>query len=127
MQIRRLKAGTYTFTYKVKNTKISDMTVNDSNNVHNKISVPDKDGTISSEKWTNTTTGKVNKQGTLVAGENGNTYIDYTVYLNAGDIIKNLTKGAEFTDTLPDDLELVGDVEVKQYDVTGKETSTGKA
>ena len=122
-----LKAGTYTFTYKVKNTKISDMTVNDSNNVHNKISVPDKDGTISSEKWTNTTTGKVNKQGTLVAGENGNTYIDYTVYLNAGDIIKNLTKGAEFTDTLPDDLELVGDVEVKQYDVTGKETSTGKA
>lgn len=122
-----IKAGTYTFTYKVKNTKISDTAVNDSNNVYNKISVPDKDGPISSEKWTNTTTGKVNKQGTLVAGENGNTYIDYTVYLNAGDIIKNLTKGAEFTDTLPDDLELVGDVEVKQYDVTGKKTSTGKA
>ena len=122
-----IKAGTYTFTYKVKNTKISDTTVNDSNNVHNKISVPDKNGTTSSEKWTNTTTGKVNKQGTLVAGEDGNTYIDYTVYLNAGDIIKNLTKGAKFTDTLPEDLELVGDVEVKQYDVTGKETSTDKA
>ncbi len=122
-----VKAGTYTFTYRVKNTKISDTTVVDSSNVHNKVSVPDKDKTISSEKWTNTTTGKVNKNGTLVTGEDGNTYIDYTVYLNAGDIIKDLTEGAKFTDTLPDDLELVGDVTVKQYDVTGKEQSTSKA
>lgn len=122
-----IKEGIYTFTYKVKNTKISDTAVNDSNNVYNKISVPDKDDPISSEKWINTTTGKVNKQGTLVAGENGNTYIDYTVYLNAGDIIKNLTQGAVFTDTLPDDLELVGDVKVEQYDVTGRKTSTDNA
>lgn len=122
-----IKAGKYTLTYKVKNSKISEVGTNASNFVSNKVSVSDKDETISAEKWTSTTPGKVNKRGEKVDGEEGNTYIDYTVYLNAGDIVKNLKQGAQFTDVLPDDLELVGDVAVEQYDATGNQISTSNA
>lgn len=122
-----IKAGKYILTYKVKNSKISEVGADSSDSVSNKVSVPDKDETIRAEKSTSTKTGKVNKEGKIVEGEDGNTYIDYTVSLNAGDIVKNLKEGAQFKDVLPDDLELVGDVVVKQYDVTGTEISTTNA
>lgn len=126
-----LKKGTYTLTYRVK----SDATVDVSDpatipqSVNNKIQVPDKgDDTVSSETWTKTTTGTINKQGQLVSGSDA-TYIDYTVYLNAGDIVKNLKTAATFTDTLPSTVTLQGNVKVEQYDVSGnlKNTFTATA
>lgn len=119
-------AGTYTITYRVKSivdVSNPDITVDSFTNT---VTVPDGNSSISSETWTTITTGKINKQGQLVDGTDG-TYIDYTVYLNAGDIIKNLKMPASFTDTLPEDLELVGDVTVKQFDVTGTQKGTATA
>ena len=121
-----IKAGTYTITYRMKNDKIGDVNSAASSPVHNTISVPDGDKTIKSEKWTHMNTSTINKQGQLTQGD-GKTYIDYTVYLNAGDIIKNLKNGTTFTDTLPDGVKLVGDVTVEQFDVNGKQTGSFKA
>lgn len=125
------ESGTYTLNYRVKTTSNIDASNPDysklTSQVYNKIVVPeDGDSQTSAETWTSTTTGTVNKQGQLVTGTKG-TYIDYTVYLNAGAIIKNLKTPANFTDTLPDTLELQGNVTVKQYDVKGNVVSTTTA
>lgn len=122
-----IKAGEYTITYTVKSTvDVSAKSVTISDSVKNEITLKDEKGTHKKDTTTSTTTGTINKQGKLVSGSDA-TYIDYTVYLNAGDIVKNLTEGANFTDTLPSELELQGDVTVKQYDVTGKLVSTNTA
>lgn len=123
-----VSAGTYTITYRVKSeSDVSDPATKLPDKVNNKIRVPaDDDNGANDETYTNTKTGTINKQGQLVSGSDA-TYIDYTVYLNAGDIVKNLTTPASFSDVLPDNLELVGDVTVKQYDVTGKEISSTAA
>ena len=117
-----IKAGTYTITYKVENGNLGKADVSADEWVSNEISGSDEGKKVSSSKTVNTVTSIINKQGELVSGD-GNTYIDYTVYLNAGDIVKNLTEGAQFKDTLPPELGLVGDVIVKQYDVKGNEKS----
>lgn len=122
--------GKYTIKYRVKTLPGIDASEpGDSldTQVNNKVVVPEdgKDQT-SAQTWTSTTTGTVNKQGQLVTGSKG-TYIDYTVYLNAGSIIKNLKTPANFTDTLPDTLELQGNVTVKQYDVKGSVVNTATA
>ena len=114
-----IQPGTYTITYRIKNDKISELTSDDSSSVGNVVSAKDGEQNVNSNKWTNTTVSTINKQGKLVDGED-TTYIDYTVYLNAGDIIKDLKNGTTFTDTLPNELELVGNVTVGQYDVNGK-------
>lgn len=123
-----IPAGWYTIKYRVQTVKdMSDPDASLPSDVSNKIETPkDGDSSISSETHTTITTGTINKQGQLVSGSDA-TYIDYTVYLNAGAIIKNLKEGANFTDTLPDTLELQGDVTVKQYDVTGTLQNTTTA
>lgn len=120
--------GTYTIKYRVKSlNSVTDPSTTVPSEVKNSITVPEKgDDSISSETHTSTTSGIINKQGQLVSGTDA-TYIDYTVYLNAGAIIKNLKTPANFTDTLPDTLELQGDVTVKQYDVTGTLQNTTTA
>ena len=121
-----IKAGTYTITYRMKNDKINDPNISVGSPVHNTISVPDGDKTISSDKWTHMSTSNINKQGQLTQSD-GKNYIDYTIYLNAGDIIKDIKNGTTFTDTLPNGVKLVGDVKVEQFDVNGNLQNTTTA
>lgn len=119
-------AGTYTITYRVKTDSsldVSDPSTIVTDTIHNTVTIPDGSSSLTAEVWKKVTTGKIDKTGKLVEGD-GNTYIDYTVYLNSGDIIHNLKTGASFKDTLPDSIELVGDVKVEQYDVKGNLVST---
>ena len=121
-----IKEGTYTITYRVYNPEISSLNVEMDRDVKNSITIIDGDQKIEQTTTKSTTTGTINKEGELVNGSDG-TYIDWIVYLNAGDVIKNLTNGATFKDTIPDDLELVGDVTVEQYDADGTLVGTSTA
>lgn len=121
-----IPAGTYTITYCVENTQISQLgeTVD---GVANTIRIPDGNSDLSDTKTKTFTTTIVDKTGSYTAGEDGSSYVDYTVYINSGDIVKDLPKGTTFSDTLPADLELVGDVTVDRYDVAKKLLDTVKA
>lgn len=121
-----IKAGKYTITYRVQNTKISEVVSGESGEVSNTVKLPGDKNTLVDSTKTSTKTSTVHKEGKLSEKED-ETYIDWTVYLNSGDIIKNIDTPANFKDDIPDNLELVGDVTVKQYDVKGNLTNTTTA
>lgn len=113
-----IPAGTYTITYRVENEKISDVNANISQSIHNTISI-DTNPSISTDRWTSVNVKDINKQGQLVTGTDGR-YIDYTVYINAGDVIKNIENNVQFADKLPSNVEFVdGSIIVKQYGING--------
>lgn len=117
-----IPAGTYTITYRIKNPNVKNPNFTFENSVSNTIKVHDGSDNISSSTYTSTGTSTVNKAGEIVSGD-GNTYVDWTVWLNSGDIVKNITNESSFTDTLPDDLELVGNVKIEQYHPDGTKAS----
>ena len=118
-----VKAGTYKVTYRIYNSMLSSVNDEMDQVVKNSISLADGDKKIERSISKSTTCSTINKEGE-VKGEN---YIDWTVYLNTGEVVKNLTSGATFNDTIPADLEIMGDVIVEQYDVTGTLKSTAMA
>ena len=117
-----IKAGTYTISYKIENSNISNPNISSDSNVSNRVSIKDGDKNLTSDTWTNTSKKIIDKQGKLT-DEGGTSYIDYTIYINTGDIIQNIPSETTFADTIPEDLELTGDVSVKQYDINGNENS----
>ena len=117
-----IPAGTYTITYRIKNPNVKNPNFTFENSVSNTIKVHDGSDNISSSTYTSTSTSTVNKAGEIVTGD-GNTYVDWTVWLNSGDIVKNITNESSFKDTLPDDLELVGNVKIEQYHPDGTKAS----
>ena len=114
-----IPAGIYTITYRIKNPNVKTSGFTFENSVSNTIKVHDDSGDISSSTYTSTNTSTVNKAGEIVDGGDGSTYVDWTVWLNSGDIVKNITTTSNFKDTLPADLELVGDVKIEQYNPDG--------
>ena len=118
-----IKAGTYKITYRICNSMLSSVSDEMDREVKNSISLVDGDKKIEQSISKSTTSNAISKEGETKS----ETYIDWTVYLNAGEVVKNLTSGATFKDTIPDDLEIVGDVIIEQYDVDGTLESTTKA
>ena len=115
-----IKAGTYTIRYSVYTSVESDI-YKASDALGNKISI---DGTHNETwVWSKTSSQTIDKKGSYADGE-----INWTVTLNKGaDIVKYLDTPAHFTDTIPDGLELDGDVEVKQFDAEGRLQGTTTA
>ena len=122
-----IKAGVYRITYRVQNENITNPKNQSDSSVSNEAFVKDDKNTLKDTTYTRTGTGTISKDGKRVETEDGTSYIEWTVYLNSGDIVKNLENGMNFSDTLSDELELVGDVSVSQFDVNGSLIKTDTA
>lgn len=118
-----ITAGTYTISYRVK---LSAEDGGQAQSVDNRIAIQDGGNELSSQTWTNARISPVDKQGKLTE-EDGTKYIDYTVYINSGDIVQNLSRGEVFRDTLPAEVDLVGEAQIEQYDPDGNKVASDTA
>ena len=60
--------------------------------------------------------------------EDGNVYVTYTVTINKGYVIADLQEETNFSDIIPEQLELIDDtVKITQFDQTGKNTGVSIA
>lgn len=121
-------AGQYKITYQVRTTQPFGSVADISTEVINKATVKDnKEKVYPAETRTQTTTGGIDKSGS-VKTEDGNVYVTYTVTINKGYVIADLQKETNFSDIIPEQLELIDDtVKITQFDQTGKNTGVSIA
>lgn len=117
--------GTYHIKYRVKSNK--DLSACTSSEIENKIEIKDGEDTIESSKKSTISQKTVSKNGSLQQGADGEQYIEWTVSVNNGEIIKDIKNPTAFSDQIDENLTLVGDVTVIQYDVNGNIAGTYNA
>lgn len=114
-----ISVGKYTIQYKVKTKNTANIT---SDSVHNSITLQDTEGnTYSADDYKTISSSTITKGGVAVS-ENGTTYIDWSIYLNSGSYVQNITTPVKFEDTIPEGLKLNGssEVVVEKYDPDGR-------
>ena len=116
---KTIKAGTYTITYSTS-TSIESSKFKSKDGISNKVEISGSDA--GATIWPSSKTQTINKSGNYADGE-----ITWTVTLNKGDIVQFLDQSADFTDTIPDGLELEGNVTVTQYNADGSVAGSSSA
>ncbi len=112
------KTGTYEIVYEVRKENFGDENYTQDAAVTNKVTMTKDGETHEDDTKTSITTKLIEKTGKASTGENGKTYITWTVKLNYGSSKRNL-KNATFTDTIPNDQKFVADsFTVKENDET---------
>ena len=86
--------GTYHIKYRVKSNK--DLSACTSSEIENKIEIKDGEDTIESSKKSTISQKTVSKNGSLQQGADGEQYIEWTVSVNNGEIIKDIKKSDGF-------------------------------
>lgn len=123
----KVEAGTYKITYRVKTSQKFGEDSNLTTNINNKATVTHKGKDYSSEIWKEIKTGTIEKKGSQNT-ENGEIYVTYKVTVNGGSVTADLQKETNFTDTIPNELELIKDsVTITQYKADGTKTDTSIA
>ncbi len=108
--------GKYKIVYEVHKENFGDKDYTQDDAVTNKVTMTKDGETHEKDTKTSITTKLIEKTGEASTGENGKTYITWTVKLNYGSSKRNL-KNAAFTDTIPNDQKLVeGSFTVKKND-----------
>lgn len=112
----RIPKGEYQITYTAETTvDMSDAGAALPDAVGNKVTLEDDKSNHTATTQTKLTKGTITKKGELDKTATDGKYIDYTVTLNKGDVVQNLTEGAVFSDVLPEEVVLDGDVHVARY------------
>ena len=108
--------GKYKIVYEVHKENFGNEDYKQADAVTNKVTMTKGDETHGDDTKTSITTKLIEKTGNASTGENGKTYITWTVKLNCGSSKRDL-KNATFTDTIPNDQKLVeGSFTVKKND-----------
>lgn len=109
--------GKYEIKYRVR-VNNQGQTVSVDENIKNRVTITDNGKEYPAEIGKDVKSNPISKGGTLVT-QDGESYIDWTVYINNGTYIEDIKDPVNFSDIIESGQELIGDINVIKYNPDG--------